>query len=370
MRGREDGYVLAVVLVFAAALMVLLAAFGPLSVANMNQAVRQERETQAHYLARSGASALASAIMDNPGLAEELLQQGDAGSGQLGAGNFSVELEELDEDRIVIHSTGTVRGEDSRVSLVLNRVDADYMERIFDRAIFCSSDLDISHNNTQIHGSVESTGRIIGNPYGYPHSGYEKIEYSNRSYPPPLFPGDIERNNNVWDIGNSTGWLYDDAYYKTISIGPNGTLKVDTGTGESSRIVRLVVEKLECKGYLEVTGEGRLLLFVINEAELQTPHGYIDGSERRLITFLNDGATFQIIANSNFAGYVYGPGASVGIQSHGTVYGAIIGKNVVRMVGTGQSVHGKVFFEDLMEEDDLARYFKSKSKYSIGYWIR
>ena len=44
MREQEDGYVLAVVLVFAAALMVLLAAFGPLSVANMNQAVRQERK--------------------------------------------------------------------------------------------------------------------------------------------------------------------------------------------------------------------------------------------------------------------------------------------------------------------------------------
>lgn len=370
MQGREDGYVLAVVLVFAAALMVLLAAFGPLSIANLDQAVRQERETQAHYLARSGAAALASAIMKNSDLAQELLQQDTAGSGQLGAGTFSLELEELDEDRIVIHSTGTVRGEESRVSLVLNRVDADYMERIFDRAIFCNGDLDISHNNTEIHGSVESTGRIIGNPYGYPHSGYEKIEYSNRSYPPPLFPGDIERNNNVWDIGNSTGWLYDDAYYKTINVGPNGTLKVDTGTGESSRIVRLVVERLECKGFLEVTGEGRLLLFVINHAELQTPHSYVDGSEKRLITFLNDGATLQIIAHGKYAGYIYGPGGTVGIQSDGTVYGAIIAKEVVRMVGSRQSVHGKVFYEDLMEEDELTRYFRSKSKYTIGYWIR
>src|SRR5690606_19608334 len=133
---------------------------GPLSIANLDQAVRQERETQAHYLARSGAAALASAIMKNSDLAQELLQQDTAGSGQLGAGTFSLELEELDEDRIVIHSTGTVRGEESRVSLVLNRVDADYMERIFDRAIFCNGDLDISHNNTEIHGSVESTGRI------------------------------------------------------------------------------------------------------------------------------------------------------------------------------------------------------------------
>ena len=75
-------------------------------------------------------------------------------------------------------------------------------------------------------------------------------------------------------------------------------------------------------------------------------------------------------AHGTFQGYIYGPGATVGIQSDGTVYGAIIARNVVRMVGASQSVHGKVFHEDIMENEELADYFQSSSAYALGYWTR
>lgn len=358
MGDREKGSVLVLVMVSVVALFVLGTVLAGTGSTEIRETARQEYKMQAYYLARSGAEAVACCIIKEPEKAEEITGQGFSDQVGLGRGTFEVKVEQQGEQELLITSVGNCDRMKETVTLTLVKTNVS-VDVLFDRVIFSNSDLDISHTNAHAYGDVESRGAIIGAP----EEGFEVFPYSDRIYPSPTFPEDIASTTNQIQVGNGQNlYIDDDCYLKAIDVEPGGTLTVFTGGHD----VRVVAETVYLKGNLVVEGGGRLLLFVYNHAELQTPHASTAGS---LIVFMHDNSTATLIANAEFSGYIYGPKATVILQSKQTkVYGAIIADRVVKNEG-GNPFQGTLYYHEEVDFDpeELAPYI-SYTTYQRGAW--
>jgi len=367
MGDREKGSVLVLVMLSVVALFVLGTVLAGTGSTEVKETARQEDKMQAYYLARSGAEAVASCIVREPENAEKISGMGFSDPVKLGGGTFEVKVEPLSDRELLITSTGKCSRMTETVTLTMVKANVS-VEALFDRVIFSNSNLDISHTNAHVYGDVESRGEIIGDP----EEGFQAYPGSDRIYPSPTFPEDIlPAGNNIIVGNNEIECIASVQYYKTIDVAPNGTLKVFTG-GED---VRVVAEAVYLKGKLEVEGGGRLLLFVCNYAELQTPHADTEPPEEEgagkssLIVFMQDNSTATIIANASFHGYIYGPKATVIMQSKQTmVRGAIIADRVVKNE-TETSFQGTLYYHEEVDIDpeDFAPYI-SYTTYQRGAW--
>lgn len=338
MRKAEKGSVLVMVMVTMAALLILGVVLANTGSAEILGTSRQEQKMKAFYLARSGAEAVASSIIKDPGLAGTISDQGFSDPKDLGGGNFKVKVEPSGADRLLITSTGKFRRAEETVTLILDRANVG-VDLLFDRVIFSNNDLNISHNNADVTGDIESRGSIIGKQK-IENKGYKAYENSTRVYPPPIFPSDIDPTNNKLEAGNGTKNIYGDGYYKTISTGPNGAIKVYTNGGD----IRVVAETVDIKGDLQVVDGGRLLLFVHGDATFQTPHSATAGS---LIVFMLGNGTATIQAHGWFNGYIYAPDATVNLNSGAVVHGAVIAKQLVK--GSDNKFQGTLVHIEGME---------------------
>jgi type II secretory pathway component PulK len=101
----EKGSALITVLIVMGVLTVLGAALLHYSLTDNLQVINDEKRMQAHYLARSGAEAVADYIMKNPDGVDELLGK-KTESVELGEGTFQVEVTKRDNGELLIESTG------------------------------------------------------------------------------------------------------------------------------------------------------------------------------------------------------------------------------------------------------------------------
>lgn len=358
----DKGSILVLVMFTMVVLLVMATALVSISSTDLVHALRQEKKAQAFYLARSGADAVATYLIANPGQTNTLLSSGP-GTGSLDSGDFSVTVEPGADGGLLITSTGYYEGVASRVTLELLRTTGELETPYFDRAVFSNSDLNISHPRSEVHGDVESRGTITGNPA----PGYQKFTNSQRVYSSPSFPDDIAATAAVLNVGNHQfAYINNDGYYKRITVNPDGTLYINTGGG----IVRVVVEDITVQGTVQIIGGGRLLLYVLNSALMQTPHSSTAGGS--LVVFVQDGKYLQTIAHAQFNGYVYAPNATVAIQSHAEFVGSIICNRLVNTVASGQRFLGEIRFIPLDESDlnDLIPFLTTNYNYTRGQWYR
>lgn len=361
-RKEERGSILVLVLVIVAVLFITGIALAGAASTNLVQAVRQEKKTQAFLLARSGAEATAAYLIDHPEEAETLINSGE-GTGSLDHGSFAVAVEPLEEGNLLINSCGTYEGVTIKISLELLRTSVELEVPHFDRAVFSTTNLLIpDKNKSKVFGDVESKGTIDGNP----ESGYHKYPNSKRVYPSPSFPNDISATADELTVKNHEfDTITSDRYLKKLAVDNHGTLYIDTTVYD---VIRLVVEDVHIKGSLQIQGGGRLLLYVLNKAELQTPHSSTAGGA--LIIFVQDGKSLETIAHSEMNAYVYAPNATVGVQSHSKVYGAIICNRLVNTVASGQGFLGEIKHLPLDESviESLAPYLATTYRYTPGLW--
>jgi hypothetical protein len=293
---------------------------------------------RAHYLARSGAEIVANyMIINSTGTLVSSITPDSSYLSEptaLGDGSFVVSINmNADGDEVTIESTGTVNGIDDRVVLTMAKRTRTFSE-LFQRAIFSSGNLDISHVNAYVYGDVESNGQITGEP----RSG-QKYEYSTESFNPPLFPdpgtlftlANINTNSDH-SIDQSNYADQEGIYINSVNIGPQGKLTINVP--EDDYLVMMVNTYIN-KGLFEIEGGGRVLLFITQSAEMKTPHS---ASSDSLIVFMAPDTVFTLMSGGEFNGYLYGPQAVTIIQSHGTVRGSLItgglyGRNMARFVG-------------------------------------
>lgn len=374
---KEDGYTLVTVLL----VILLLTILGGAYILAMNFEVRQsfshDNRIQAYYMGRSGVEAASQWLIKNQNDILRIDSEGnlnytDTFLGKFDennsytlefSGNFSGIKEnnsskEIDGkisflkngsqvEGITIEALGNFRGAKQTVKLDMNLADG-----FFDKAVYSYSDIyaDQSPMETvRIYGGAESAGNIVYNPGQIaPPEGTDPadeeeyiIPYSYREFPEPIFPSPTVTQDDIVVMPNNERTITPDAawFYTKLDIRSNADfyveatevteIVVDEIVGEGTFHTKCIEEDCPCQpdpDDPEDQGDPTLCnsmvyLYVNDFAEIKTPGG---GNTVPIMVFLKEGAEFNIQAGSEFNGFVYGPGATVYLQSNVTFNGAMI----------------------------------------------
>jgi hypothetical protein len=414
----EKGSALITVLIVMGVLTVLGAALLHYSLTDNLQVFNDEKRMQAHYLARSGAEAVADYIMKNPDGADELLGK-KTESVELGEGTFQVEVTKKDNGELLIESTGEVDDFERKVKLTLKPCSP------FDAALFGIDgitingkpgiDGDIATNSTEenkINMNKNALDEIKGVIKVGPGADPSKVirikggslpegkagnldEIKNYSLPSfPEFPDDLVDRGSI-----ENGRIDNDGKYSDIIVG--NLLTIYTGPADEERNIR--VGKLKVNGNIVIEGEGKLNLYVDQEFDLNKGSinnednvdaliMYYKGQNKLKITdgefygsiytatgFLFSGNViivgniisggiddkFQCTGSSSVKGNIYAPNAIINLNGNANIIGAVIAKQI-KLNGTGNNDYKIEYNNDILFpfSDDSS----TRNTYRIDVW--
>lgn len=361
MLKNNKGMTMPLVLIIMVVLSILGITLLNTSLADANQAARQENKIQANYLARSAVDDVARYI-------KEYETSPSTGSENLTFGSYKVDKIESSEGGKVyyIQATGNNNGVNSTVGLTISKdKPADFL----DNAIYTCSDLDIT--NMQVKGDIGSEGSITYSDNGaneYDTDNYEAKEGITVDDNYEQFPiTDAYKDSSGPSIDTTTGnvEITSDGNYNLINI-PSNSLILNTGSSVNTLEIGVMDLDLSNSGSIEVTGNGLLKLYIYNRFDSkgninlhddsdmeifvdenayfdsQTPLS-ISNDSNRIRIYLGAGSTLDIQANGDYYAYIIGPEANIIMQSSQTkLYGAIFG-NILN--GTGNKPMGVVEYK-------------------------
>jgi len=374
----ETGLALPLILVVVFVLTVLGTTLYMLSTTETRQVLHDENKMKAHYLARSGAHAVASKIINNPDIADALVNAGASEPYYFGDGHYRVEVAYMDganpdESKIVVKSTGVVNNISQSIDVTIEKVDID--APVYGRSLNISGaggegirggDViygggDLDDLDPAMRDNIESLlkdGVLREGPFNFasvvlPCADTELEAFGSCPAGPVVFE-DIHGGNSVVEINDSV-------YYDEIEIGNNDDLKISPVNGDNilikadqidignnalttvtltgGSIVAIVVDgEINNRGHILVqAGEegddpegGHLLIYVKDYNK-----GFGDGN-RRIDVDGNVAINFYILADGtlnisgtpNFTGSIYGPDAKSIQRGNAAVVGWIIANEV------------------------------------------
>lgn len=358
---NEKGFAMPLALMVMLVVTLLGTALWQYSYTDTIQVDRSVKKTQAHYIARSAADATAEYIEKNTNEVQTLLDatSSNPGTGSLGNGEFDVQVLGSVDGLITIKSIGYVDSKRIKdtVTLTMKRLSNS---EIFDRAIYSVNDLDIT--NMRVTGDVESKGSIIPEDY----DGGGRYEHSERDFPPPVFPHpDLPAWNPIvesWgeNVILANGSKEPDPYwvepfdiageyeFNRIEISNQRKLRFDT-TGYDK--LTIVVDTLIAEGDVEIYGGGKVELYIKGYARFHTPLVVNDEDSSDLFIYLAPASKLELQANGEINGFIYGPTATVLVQSdNSTINGGIIA-NVVIKNDSSNTPNGEVNFEPILDDE-------------------
>ena len=306
---------------------------------------RDELKMQAHYLARSGGDAMADYLMRTADVqvAHSVITRTDEHSpatGSLGQDKtFRVNVIGSPMNSMTIISQGIRNGVTRTLAFDLTRLDA---REIFNKGIFTKGDLDVSLMSP-LSGTLASAGEVTAPPgYDetllYPHEPWV-WEYGEPKFPEDVIWADPHHGLNPYVTNQQPITIRGEYYYSTIDMESDAHLTFDTSDYAGSAM-RVVVDRMYCKGDVTVVGGGQLHLYVRELLSLQTPI-LVNNDPSKLFIFLKDGAHLDMRADGELYAYIFGPNADIHIQSeHSTVVGSIVGNLVLRQQDIDRSQGG------------------------------
>lgn len=314
---NQKGYALLLIIMVVAVLMILGVELLSISYADAKNSIKQANQLKAHYIAQTGLDTTAKYIINNPTLITSALGNH---SENMGDGNFSTNVAYKNNgdisSPIVITSKGTVgtNSETIKLELVPQKLTSAY----FNNVVYSETKLSVNGNTT---GPLQSRYDITvyDNKNKDATSSYKDPITPNTpmALPEVIFP--IVPNKT---LDKSTYTISDSGYYNAIDLN-NKTLTFNT----NDTILKVVVDSFSTKGDIKIVGGGTLYLYVKNTINLQTPNLINDSNPNSLVIFIGDGGdgTFNLQANMNFYGFIYGPKATVRMQSaQSKITGAIV----------------------------------------------
>lgn len=164
MAKNENGLALPLVLIIFLILLLLGTVLISVSTSQVKEAVLQEQRVKAHYIAYSGANAVATWIIQqfiNPGNTQDAIDKldgiiaaGESSLTTLGAGSFSIEITKDLSGTVFVSSTGYVGDSEQVVTLTL---EPDYAGGEFnlnmDTAVFSNTGIELT-GSSQIFGNA------------------------------------------------------------------------------------------------------------------------------------------------------------------------------------------------------------------------
>ena len=317
---NQQGSVLVVVMVAMAALLILGGTLSTAALSDQRQAIRQQKNNEAYYIARSGAEAVEAVLIKNFSGIHNYI--GLSTEGELGSGRFETKVIEGDDGAVVIESTGYAGNQSEKLTLTLTFPgDGDSGDPagpgflpIFDMAVF-------SHGNIKLEGSSKivgnaATGSIergavdfandqtsVENLYigpggdpaivvnaPKPSRNYQSVGNleKERLYPEPVFPDfptGLPRRSDIIATGNIRNLLINQpGQYNEIKI--DGSCKLTIDVGNSDLVIRAKKFIVDGNADVEInrTGDGKLLLYV-EDIFTSTAHFNENGPPGALIIY-------------------------------------------------------------------------------------
>ncbi len=385
---NERGGALPIVLIILVVFSIYGVSLLSISVADSKHANFQEDRTQAYYLARSGAEALSSYIVNN---LENLTQEereafidsidnktsSPTKLNPADGGYFEVRLVKS-EAELTIYATGVIEDSNIRetVTLKLLRevIPGETPDPIptFDMAFFATASGTQSNPAIKMSGSTTIKGSVGTNttgdrsiqlawsnymrdgvlyigPDADPNSvvqGPQKLTThipsgvqslaEVREYPMPVFPefptglpprGDLR---TVWIEGEFYP-IYNDGYYNEIAGIEGRTITIDLGGGD--RIIRVKNLNIS-QGFVKLQniGENGRLIFYVEDSFTMGGSSTINqgGSIDRVMIYYAGSATVNLGDNTRHVGNIFVKDAPINIANSGGIIGNIIsgGSNI------------------------------------------
>lgn len=355
------------------------------------QGIQSERRAMAYYVARSGADAFVSYVVDNPdnlsldgmgALIDGAVSAGQSAPTLLGEGQFTISLARHfaggAPDEIVVTSYGTVKGltETVRRSIILTpggsaMPPVDCAVFSLGRIHMANSALiegDVGTNSTvdnsvRFENTAHTDGELSVGPEGDPkkivYVGKEKnpmkakVENGEvhtlsrlRSYPLPKFPVypslSVASEPELSVSKKSPGSITKDLWFSSISVSNHGVLDIYVGSG--TRHIRVDNLSIDNHGQIKIIGEGKLILYVDsfsmeNQAQLNG-----NGSDRQLHLYYSGSAPLTFANSSALRGSVFAKTASVSLENSTDISGHIITGGTQVTISNGVSANVRLVY--------------------------
>lgn len=344
---NNKGAGLVLVILVMAILSILGAALLSLSSASARLIAQQNKIKQAYYLAKSGADAVATHLINNPKddtlLASEISDDNDS---HFSNGEFNVKVDNGASYQLNITGSGNVSGVEKSTTAVIRRLTVG---ELINKAIYTNAPLDIT--NMVVEGDIQSGGDIDYKTTG--HNQYDTSKYdaspnspvSMDTVTPDVLPPDYPVQNLV--VSGGMVQISDSYKFNSITIEQNKTLEIIA----NNEVIDIVVDTVTAKGNINITaiGTGRVNLFVYTKFEVQTK-GFINNDHPKyLYIYMQQGSIFDLQAGIEVKAYIIAPDADAVIQSEkSTIFGAIIADKLTKNGVNGPN--GSVVF--VPQEDD------------------
>ncbi|MGM1047376.1 MAG: DUF7305 domain-containing protein [Bacillota bacterium] len=333
---NERGFALPMVLILVTALSILGMALLGVSVSQAARTVHQEKKEQAFYIAKSGADAIASYIIENYNpatltttaistLHRDYLDQDI----HLGQGTFHAEVTTgapLNPYTIIIKSTAKVGNVTNQATLTLEP-DAPIVS--MNHAIFASENIDItSTSETTINngGSVVAGGVIQGsdrisfpNGGGPPQSGYPAENF------PPVIPFP---DTSSWPLETLGATISKSGKYTDPAPAPESvSINIDI---TNNKDLYIVFDQFKpSTAIINITGAGDGIINIYaNSIDIAASFTIYNTSNKKVILYVKDSIKF--VGSFNLHGVLlYAPEAEYTATRGSTeIRGAMVTKNL------------------------------------------
>lgn len=357
---NNKGSALILVIIVVTVLSVIGISFLIASNAEHNLSIFNERKIQAQNISKSGADAAAKHFMVNP-----ISSTVTVPDTVLGNGSFSVVISRPDLVTMLVRSQGRVGSVVQTVSVLLEEMDYDNLFTGIrqmgtsdldlgaleithdpgDQVVIQANVTDLSEIDLGANASDPAIKKVINN------TPLPEVELPNLSG----FFDDDERALQV-----DPNSLIGDYDLTTLSKNNVEDLVFYTDDG----IQQIVVDTLNIsgpQGSVTINGDGEVHLYIRSSGVIDNPVVVNGTNPAILFIYLMEGSTLELQANASLNAYIYGPNATIEIQSDQTnVSGAIIGNVINR--GNSNGALGSFHFVPLENDPGytgIHAYFKS-----------
>ncbi|MCR3921439.1 MAG: hypothetical protein NUK65_02845 [Firmicutes bacterium] len=310
---KDDGAALLWVIVIMLVFTILSAALISISLAETNHAVRQERSTQAHYVARAGIEAVTAAILVDQSTANiTTLINTPSITGDIDGNEFLVRVEDVNGNQreLKIVSTGEVNGITETISLTVGKGKS-----AFPHALFGDEYLYLGPAETKVYGGNVSTNIVSEEGHNpgtitFVPTHHEILYNANYIFPEiktELFTEEIEPIESAITISIDEYTEENVVFIKTPFIKQSGQNIVFEGPGE---IHLLVEDSFKLNSGITADANTEVYIYYTGESEME-----IGGN-----------------ADIDMVGFIYAPNARVRLNGggNGNIYvsGSITAKEL------------------------------------------
>ncbi len=346
----NNGSILVFMFIILAIIIILIGTIGHFAISEVQQTKYNENKLKAYYIARSGADAVSTYILNGNNITTVIGETSNENN-SIGDGSFTVKVVDAGAGVIRIISTATVATNISETITVELHSGSSLSFAEFDKAIFSEDLIDITGSGTvngdvginsnddniiTLDGGALINGDIfvgpeadINNAVSYPN-WYElnsniynlenEVEYTLPEY--PEFPDGLPyRGNYTADWWPEPKPIESSGWYNNITV--KNYLNINT----KGKDIIIRANKLTCSGdgHININGSGKVYFYIEDQFSLNgSGRVNVDGNPEDVFMYYSGSKKLTFAGDNKFVGSLYALNANLNLTGGVGVIGHII----------------------------------------------